>query len=204
MTVDDFERGQQPLARLAVEALDALAQRLDGLHQIVALGGQRGVLGFDLAQLFLGAQIDRTEPLAIPPQLFEILLDLGKRRQLLARLDLGEPGHGLRFDFEHVVDFALDIGKAALGAVHALFGAGACASARTCAALWRCPSMSLRTAASFVSVSRLGGNSASAAVAFSCAPSASVLSAVRRLRASVSADFRAACRLISRSVEVWR
>ena len=38
--VDLFERGQQPLARLAVEALDALAQVLDRLDQVVALGGQ--------------------------------------------------------------------------------------------------------------------------------------------------------------------
>ena len=246
---------------------------------------ERGVLGLDLAQLFLGAQIDRAEPLAVAAQLFEVFLDLGERRQFRARLDLGEAGHGLRLDFQHVVDFALDIGEAALGAIHALFGAGAglararqrlqrnlwrrgrfppsrfrrsasasaatrralsamfdfadqraalfrehrrrivefgalgrdlgdagldggdlrgralpcgsaircarpviackrrsassasrasaCASARTCAASRRWPSMSVRTAASLVSVSRLGGNSASAAVALSCAASAS-------------------------------
>ena len=125
MAVDDLERGQQPLARLAVEALDALAQPLDGFHQVVALGGERGVLGFDLAQLFLGAQIDRAEPLAVAAQLFEIFLDLGKRRQFRARLDLGQSRHALRLDFQHVVDFALDVGEAALGAIHALFGARA-------------------------------------------------------------------------------
>ena len=125
MAVDDLERGQQPLARLAVEALDALAQPLDGFHQIVAFGGERGVLGFDLAQFFLGAQIDRAEPLAVAAQLFEIFLDLVERRQFDARLDLGETGHGLRLDFQHVVDFALDVGEAAPGAVHALLGAGA-------------------------------------------------------------------------------
>ena len=236
---------------------------------------ERGVLGFDLAQFFLGAQIDRAEPLAVAAQLFEVFLDLGERRQLGARLDLGETRHGVRLDLQHVVDFALDIGEAAPGAFHALFGAGAglararqrlqrnlrgavgfrhqvlgggqrvggdaaggfggfdfaddraalfreqrgrivefgalggdfgdarfdggdlrgrarpcgsatgcvrpmiaCrrrsassasrasawASARTCAASRRWPSMSLRTAASLVSVSRLGGNSSSAAV----------------------------------------
>ena len=83
---------RQPLARFAVEALDALAQPLDGFDQVVALGGQRGVLGLDLAQLFLGAQIDGAEPLAVAAQLFEVLLDLGERRQLRARLDLGEAG----------------------------------------------------------------------------------------------------------------
>ena len=34
-------------------------------------------------------------------------------------------GDRVRLDFEHVVDFALDIGKPALGALHALLGAGA-------------------------------------------------------------------------------
>ena len=125
MRVDGLERGQQPLARFLVEALDALAQPLDGFDQIVALGGQRGVLGLDLAQLFLGAQIDGAEPLAVAAQLFEVFLDLGQRRQFRARLDLGERRDRMRLDFEHVVDFALDVGKPALGAFHALLGAGA-------------------------------------------------------------------------------
>ena len=71
--------------RLAVEALDALAQPLDGFHQIVAFGGERGVLGLDLAQLFLGVQIDRAEPLAVAAQLFEIFLDLVERRHFVSR-----------------------------------------------------------------------------------------------------------------------
>ena len=82
--------------------------------------------------------------------------------------------------------------------------ASAWASARTWAAKRRWPSMSVRTAASLVSVSRLGGNSSSAAAALSCALSASARSALRRLCASVSADFRAAWRLISRSAWAWR
>ena len=108
-----------------VEALDALAQPLDGFDQVVAFGGQRRVLGLDLAQLFLGAQIDGAEPLAVAAQLFEVFLDLGERRQFRARLDLGKRRHRMRLDFEHVVDFALDVGKPALGAVHAFLGAGA-------------------------------------------------------------------------------
>src|SRR5207247_915668 len=75
-------------------------------------------------QLFLGAQVDRAEPLAVAAQLFEIFFDLIKRRQFRARLDPGEFGHTLRRDFQHVVDFALDVGEAALGAIHAFFGAG--------------------------------------------------------------------------------
>jgi hypothetical protein len=68
------------------------------------------VLGFDLAQLFLGAQIDGAEPLAVAAQLFEIFLDLGKRRQFRAGLDLGETRNRLWLDLQHVVDFALDVG----------------------------------------------------------------------------------------------
>jgi hypothetical protein len=47
--VDHLERGKQPLARFAVEVLDALTEPLDGFDQIVALGGERAVLGLDLA-----------------------------------------------------------------------------------------------------------------------------------------------------------
>ena len=90
--VDLLEGGKQPLARLAVEALDAKAQLLDRLDQIVALGGERGVLGLDLAQFLLGAQVDRAQPLALAPQPFELLLDLGEIRQRFAVLDLGELG----------------------------------------------------------------------------------------------------------------
>ena len=42
-----------------------MAQPCDRLDQIVALGGQRGVLRFDLAQLLLGAQVDGAEPFAV-------------------------------------------------------------------------------------------------------------------------------------------
>ena len=86
MLVDHLEGGQQPLARLAIEALDALAQPLDRLDQIVALGDQAVVLGLDLAQLFLGAQIDGAEPLALAADAVEAFLDLGDVGQRLARL----------------------------------------------------------------------------------------------------------------------
>ena len=72
--VDHLEGGEQPLARFAVEVLDALAQPLDRFDQIVALGGQRGVLGLDLAQFFFGAQIDGAEPFAVAAQPLEIRL----------------------------------------------------------------------------------------------------------------------------------
>ena len=47
-----------------------------------------------------------------------------QRRQLRAGFDLGEAGDGLRFDFEHVADFALDVFEPAPRAFHALLGAG--------------------------------------------------------------------------------
>ena len=83
------------------------------------------MLRLDLAQLFLGAQVDRTKPVAVATQLFEIFLDLGQRRQFRAGLDFGKACDRLRLGLQHVVDFALDIDQTALGAVHAFFGAGA-------------------------------------------------------------------------------
>ena len=124
VAIDLFERGEQPLARLAVEALDALAQLRDRRHQIVALAGERCVLGLDLAQFFFCAQVDRAQPLALAPQPLELLLDIRQFRQRLAFLDLGQLGDGGRLDFQHVVDFAADVGKPALGALEALLGAG--------------------------------------------------------------------------------
>ena len=82
------------------------------------------MLGLDLAQLFLGAQVDRAEPLAVAAQAFELFLDRDEIGQRLAFLDLGERGDRRRLDFQHVVDFAPDIGKPALGAFEALLGAG--------------------------------------------------------------------------------
>src|ERR1700730_4855623 len=54
MLVHELKRGEQPLARLAVEVLDALTQPLDGFDEIIALGRERAVLGLHLAQLLLG------------------------------------------------------------------------------------------------------------------------------------------------------
>jgi hypothetical protein len=40
MVVHYLERGQQALARFAVQAVDAVAQPLDRLDEVVALGGE--------------------------------------------------------------------------------------------------------------------------------------------------------------------
>ena len=54
------------------------------------------MLGLDLAQLFLGAQVDRAQPFAIAAQLFQTFFNLGKRRQFAGGLDcphaVGESG----------------------------------------------------------------------------------------------------------------
>ena len=74
-------------------------------------------------QFLFGAQIDGAEPLALAPQLFEIGLDLGHVRQHRAFGNLGQCRHALRLDLQHLADFMLDIGEAALGAFAALLGA---------------------------------------------------------------------------------
>ena len=61
MLVHHLERSEQPLAGFAVEALDAMAEPLDRLGEIIALGGERVMLGLHLSQLFLRAQIDRPD-----------------------------------------------------------------------------------------------------------------------------------------------
>ena len=86
MAVDDVEGGEQPLAALAVEALDRLPQLADRLDDVVALGDQRLQPLRQLRLLFLGAQIDGAEPLALDLQPLEPPLDVG---------DLGQSGVGL-------------------------------------------------------------------------------------------------------------
>ena len=78
----------------------------------------------DLAQFLFGAEIDRAEPLALAPQALERGFDLGEIRQRVGRLDLGELRHRRRLDLQHVVNFAADIRKPALGALETLLGAG--------------------------------------------------------------------------------
>src|SRR5215472_11594328 len=124
MIVDDLEGGEQPLARLAVEILDALAQPLDRLDEIIPLGGKRAMLRLDLAQLLLGAQIDGAEALALAAQAIEPRLDLAGVGKLGATLELGELRNTLGRHFQHFADFMGDIVEPALGALEPLLGAG--------------------------------------------------------------------------------
>src|SRR3972149_12143941 len=99
MTVDDRERAKQALTRFAIEALDALAQPLDRFDQVVALAGQRGVLALDLAQFLLGAQVDRSQALALAPQSLKRGVAGGDLGQRGARRDAGPRRQGPRRAF---------------------------------------------------------------------------------------------------------
>ena len=118
------ERRQQPLAGLLVQANDPLAKPRDRGNQIITLGGQRGVLGFDLAKLFLGAQIDRAELLALAPQALKVGLDCRDFRQRRLRLDPRDGGDAVGLDLQRFANFVGDIGEAPVGALDTLGGAG--------------------------------------------------------------------------------
>ena len=77
----------------------------------------------DLVELFLGAQVDGAQPLALAPQPLEPLLDLGGLGQLGARLELGQLRHRLRRHLQHLADLAGDVGEPPLGALEPLLGA---------------------------------------------------------------------------------
>ena len=81
------------------------------------------MLRLDLAQLFLGAQVDGAEPLAVAPQLFEPLLDRRDVGQLRAGRDLGKRRNVLRLGFEHLADFMRDVGGAAVRGLEPFLGA---------------------------------------------------------------------------------
>ena len=115
---------EQPLARLVIEAVDALAQPPDRFDQIVALAGEFGVLAFDLLQFLLGEQIHRAEPLAFLLDALDLGLDLGDRRHRRVGLELGDFGGRHRLDAQSFADLVFDVGAAADGGIVALLGAG--------------------------------------------------------------------------------
>ena len=81
------------------------------------------MLRLDLAQLFLGAQVDGAKPLAVAPQLLQPLLDRRDIGQFRARRDLGKRRDVLRFGFEHLADFMRDVGGAAVRGLEPLLRA---------------------------------------------------------------------------------
>ena len=121
VAIDRGERRQEPFARFTVEAVDALPQAADRFDEIVALGGQLAVLGFDVGKLLLRQEVDRAEAFALAPDALELALDLADLRQWLISLELGDLCCCRRLDVEEVADFVFEIAEASLGAVAAVF-----------------------------------------------------------------------------------
>ena len=102
--VDHLESGDQTLAALGVQLIDAVAQAGDRAGQVGALGlHDRQALGvFD--GLFLGAQVDRSDGVALALQVVEVGLDAagigGQRHGLVGQL----LGQGLRLDAGGLAD----------------------------------------------------------------------------------------------------
>src|SRR6185312_9186588 len=94
-----FERGQEPLAAFAVQALDATTQTLDGADEVIAITSQRLEPRLLLGRLFFSAQVDAAKLFALLLQLLDTLLRLVERRQFLAFLDLGALSQIFRDDF---------------------------------------------------------------------------------------------------------
>ena len=70
-----LERGQQPLAPLAVEARDAGAERRDRVLEVGRFGDQRVVFGLDLAGVLLGAEVHRAQGVALAAEALDVGLD---------------------------------------------------------------------------------------------------------------------------------
>ena len=65
MLVDHIEGGEQALAALAVEAADGLAQALDGLDEVVALGRRCVVLASSSVSSSSARRFTGAEALAV-------------------------------------------------------------------------------------------------------------------------------------------
>ena len=92
MAVHRLEGGEQPLAPLAVQVLDAVPQPLDRLLEILALDRAcRRAASSSSLRLLLGAQIDAAEPLALVLQLVQRALSIASAcRQLGVGLEPGK------------------------------------------------------------------------------------------------------------------
>src|SRR3990172_13236379 len=96
MRVHRVEGLEQPLAPLAVQIGDALAEPRDGLLDVGFLARELFEPGGKLRLFLLGHEIDAAEPLAIALKLNEACLDLRKRREARALLYAGERKTRLR------------------------------------------------------------------------------------------------------------
>ena len=74
-------------------------------------------------QLFLGAQVDRAEPLAVAAQLLQIRSMVATSGSSAFGSMPASAATAVGLDFEHFVDLVGDVGEPALGALDALLGA---------------------------------------------------------------------------------
>src|SRR5260370_40195951 len=91
MIVGLREGRHQPLAALAVQGRDALAQPRDRGGEIVALALQRREPLLDLRRLCLGDEVDGAHAVALARQALQLGVGIGARRHFLARLDAPPP-----------------------------------------------------------------------------------------------------------------
>ena len=130
----------------AVEALDRLPQLADRLDDVLALGDDRLEPLGKLLLLFLGAQIDRAQPLALDLQPFEPALDLGDVGQRRVGLQPGLADHQMRRRVQRLLDARLDLAAALVGGGQPLLGARA-RSSRASASAWIAAVAALSSAA---------------------------------------------------------
>ena len=109
----------------AVEALDRLPQLADRLDHVLALGDDRLQPLGQFLLLFLGAQIDGAQPLALDLQPFEPALDIGDIGQRAVGLQPGVADHQMRRRVQRLLHARLDLAPPLVGGGQPLLGAGA-------------------------------------------------------------------------------
>ena len=109
MRVDRRERGLEPLAALAVEPRDRLAQLDDRGLQVGVLVAQFAKPLLDVVGFDLGAQVDRPDRVALSDEPRELRVDLLGVGQLGVLLDAGEPGEVGRRAVQALADRADDL-----------------------------------------------------------------------------------------------
>ena len=125
MAVHHVEGGKQALAAFAVQALDRLAQLADRLDDVLAFRDDRFQPLGKLPLLLLGAQIDRTQPLALDLQPVEPLFHIGHVGQRRVGVQFRLADRQMRRRVQHLLDARFGLATALVGGVQPLLGAGA-------------------------------------------------------------------------------
>ena len=108
--------GRQPdAAGFAPQARNiGIRMAVDGVDEIVALGSELAMLFLNFAQLFFGSQVDGAKPFALTTQAIERRFHLSNFGEGFVGLQFGDFGEARGLNLQHVVNFAGDIGEAAL------------------------------------------------------------------------------------------